>query len=54
MTDYIIECETTGREVYTISAESPEEAKRILYSEGPRPAVSEVLSFEVTSITEQQ
>jgi hypothetical protein len=54
MPDYIIECETTGREVYQISAPTEDEARRILYQEAPTPVVSEVMSFGVTSIKEEK
>lgn len=54
MPDYVIECETTGREVYQITAGSVTDAKFILYNDAPKPVVSEVLSFGITSIEEQK
>ena len=51
---FTIECETSGHEVYQIYAPTEEEAKRILYNGGQEPVVSEVTSFDITSIKEQK
>jgi len=53
MPDYVIECETSGREVYQITAPTEEKAKCVLYHDAPKPVVSEVLSFGITSIKEE-
>ena len=50
---FTIECETAGREVYQIYADSEEQAKDILYSGGQLPVLSEVTSFSITSVKEQ-
>jgi hypothetical protein len=54
MANYTIEVETSGREVYQITALTEEEAKRILYNDCPKPVVSEVMSFDITSINEDK
>lgn len=47
-----IETNTTGREVYLIDAEDEDTARGVLWYDAPKPVVTEVLSFEIESITE--
>lgn len=51
MTTFRVETATTGREVYLVDAETPEEAKQN-WAEGSL-LVSEVMSSEVETVTEE-
>lgn len=58
MTDkvFTVECETIGREVYRIEADSEAEARQLFegHPEAYVPTVSEVTSMEgITAITEE-
>lgn len=51
MTAYRIEVESEGREVYTIEAGTPEEAKRIFNAgKAGQPDVLEMISVSVVSV----
>lgn len=54
MTWFDIECSTIGREVYQLEGKDKEEALKKLYTEGPLPVVSEVLTFEVVDVRERK